>query len=127
MDCQSIRDITRFIQFKYNIIIDKDILEKLNIKILSRKGGKERFNDINDFCIAVFGIDFWSLLNLSSQDDWIKNQDGKCSITQQLQKRIIQLEKEINEKVNELENEIENLKLTNEELRTSYWNLKHNI
>ena len=85
-------------------------------------GGKERFKDINMFCDAIFGIDFSTLCRISKQDDWINFEEENCTVRQNIQKKLIELEKVTTQKILNLRVEIENLKIINEELRTSYWN-----
>ena len=119
-------NVQQFIKYKYNIFIDADKLDHIEREINKRSGGKEKFNDINMFCDAIFGIDFSTLCNISKQDDWITIQEDNCSVRQNIQKKLIELEKVTTQKIAELEREIEDLKIINEELRTSYWNLKHN-
>ena len=121
------KNVDRFIKLKYNIFIDSDKLDYINREITKRSGGNERYTDINMFCDAIFGIDFPTLCSLSKQDDWINFQEENCTVRQNIQKKLIELEKVTTQKITELEREIEDLSNTNEELRTSYWNLKHNI
>ena len=119
-------NVQQFIKYKYNIFIDSDKLDHIEREINKRSGGKEKFNDINMFCDAIFGIDFSTLCTLSKQEDWINFQEETCTVRQTIQKKLIELEKVTTQKIAELEREIEDLKIINEELRTSYWNLKHN-
>ena len=127
MTSTQITNLSKMMRYKYNIYIDTDKLEKVYNTIIQSGKGKKGFKDINMICEAFFGIDFMSLYELSSQEDCLIYQEDKCSITQKLQAKIISLERETNQKIKELNEEIEVLKLTNEELRTSYWNLKHNV
>ena len=125
MDTKGLTEIGQFIKFKYNIFIDLDKLCELNKKIDQSSGGKEKYDNINMFCEAIFGIDFATLQKLIKHDDWINFQEKNCIIRQHLQKTLSKLETETQKKISELEQEIELLKMTNEELRTNYWNLKH--
>lgn len=119
-------DVGKFIRHNYNIFIDVDKIQEISKK-LETSSEKETISEINMFCQAIFGIDFITLKEISKSNDWINFQEEKCTIRQNLQKRLIDLEQETSKKITELEREIENLCSTNEELRTSYWNLKHNV
>jgi hypothetical protein len=119
-------NVVKFIRHNYNIFIDVDKIQDISNK-LETKTGKETISEINMFCQAIFGIDFITLKEMSNSKDWINFQEEKCTIRQNLQKRLIDLEQETSKKIAELEIEIQNLSTTNEELRTSYWNLKHNV
>ena len=125
MDTKGLTDVGKFVRFKYNIFIDPDKLCELNKKIDQSSGGKENYENINLFCEAIFGIDFATLQKISKQGDWINLQEKNCVVRQHLQKTLSKLETETQQKISELDQEIELLKMTNEELRTNYWNLKH--
>ncbi len=125
MTNHNISNLGQFIKLKYNIFIDADKLEQINKQISEKIRGGDRFKDINMFCDAVFGIDFSTLCRISKEDDWINFEEENCTVRKSIQKKLIELEKVTTQKISELEREIENLKITNEELRTSYWNLKH--
>ena len=114
-----------FIKYKYNIYTDKEKLNKLNI-ILSNKENVEKSNLVNMFCDAIFGIDYKTIIELASKEIWTNFQEEECCVRKAIQKKLIELENETKEHISKLTKEIEDLKSTNEELRTSYWNLKHN-
>ena len=127
MGTKGFTDVGKFVKLKYNIFIDPDKLYELNKKIDHSSDGKESYENINLFCEAIFGIDFVTLQKISKQDEWIKFQEENCIVRQHLQKTLSQLETETQKRISELEKENELLKITNEELRTNYWNLKHGL
>ena len=126
MSVQGIGNVAKFISNKYNIFIDDDKLAKLNRIIESSEDNTEKYNIINMFCEAIFGVNFFTICELSRHPDCIKSQNEECTILQKIQKTLIIMERETTQKISELERQIEDLQMTNEELRTNYWNLKHN-
>ena len=102
-----------YIKSKFNIPIEK---YKLNKLINTYNDEKYEYKQIiNTIFLSLFGLSIESLLVLSESYNVTEIND------------LSQMNKELFSKINELSKEITELKIENEELRTSYWKLNKSL
>lgn len=102
-----------YLKSKFNIPIEK---HKLNKLINTYNDGKYDYKQIiNNIFITLFGLSIDSLLVLSESYNITEIND------------LDEMRKELYSKINYLSKEITDLKIENEELRTSYWKLNKSL
>ena len=110
-DKRTIIDFQKFILEKFNIQINRSILENQLTNI-----NKEKLNMLDTHFQIIFGLSFQDLFKLSikqlDKNEYIQDKSSDILINQYLIK------------MNEKDKKISDLEEANEDLRTNYWNLK---